>query len=185
MSLYLYVDHSNLWIEGQRVSAVARGVVPDIPSAIATHTFDSGWRLNFDRLYEELAQMFSDFGDVVSARLWGSPPPGDAFWRRIERAGFEVQLYERSFGKEKMVDTAVASHMMRDAYTRVDRDKDLLLLLAGDKDYFPTIEILTTDGFKVAVVFWEHAAGLLRRGPHRFYSLNPLLKDISLDPIEE
>ena len=30
MANYLYVDNSNVWIEGKRVSAVAKGYAPDI-----------------------------------------------------------------------------------------------------------------------------------------------------------
>ncbi len=34
MSNFLYVDNSNVWIEGMHVSAVVQGIAPDIWSAL-------------------------------------------------------------------------------------------------------------------------------------------------------
>ena len=67
--------------------------------------------------------------------------------------------------------------MTRDAY-RNAKSGDIFTLVAGDADYVPAIEQLKKDGFRVDVVFWEHAAAELKRVCSNFVSLNPHLETI-------
>jgi hypothetical protein len=50
--LFVYVDNSNVWIEGQRASAVAKGMAKDAWEAQEKGILDSSWRYDFGRLYE-------------------------------------------------------------------------------------------------------------------------------------
>ncbi len=52
MGLFVYVDNSNVWIEGQRVSAVAKGMAPDIWTAMNASICDHTWSYDFGRLYD-------------------------------------------------------------------------------------------------------------------------------------
>ena len=45
---------------------------------------DMTWQPDYGKLYEFLC------GDDAVARLWGSPPPGDSFWKMIDRKGFNT-----------------------------------------------------------------------------------------------
>jgi len=70
--------------------------------------------------------------------------------------------------------------MTKDAYTQADKDADIITLVAGDKDYVPAIKPLVADGFKVDVVFWNHAATELKEAASEFINLNPHLNNIRI-----
>ncbi len=178
MASFVYVDNSNVFIEGQHVSAVKKGMAPNIFEAQQKKICDRDYKIDFGRLYE-----FSGATKDGTAKLFGSrPPPDDTVWNLARRAGFEVVVFDRSewTGKEKMVDAAIVTAMMRDAYTKVDKAKDEIILLAGDSDYTPTIEQFQADGFKVEVVFWDHAATVLKKTAGKFTSLNQYLDHLAV-----
>lgn len=153
MTTYAYIDNSNIYIEGCRVSAVKKGLAKNIYEAMGSGIVDHTWQLDYGKLYDFLCEE----GDV--ARLWGSPPPGDSFWSMLERKGFNPTVYERNAGnQEKKVDVAIGHRMTKDAYTIIDREKDDILLVAGDTDYLPVITDLISEGFRVEVAFWDHLA---------------------------
>ena len=91
----------------------------------------------------------------------------------LERKGFNPTVYEKNAAnREKKVDVAIAHRMTKDAYTMIDKDKDELLLVAGDSDFVPAVADLTGEGFKVEVAFWDHSARELRETASRFISLD-------------
>jgi hypothetical protein len=51
MTLYVYVDNSNLWIEGMRISAVRRGMATSLQDAMDRHITDHTWTYDFGKLY--------------------------------------------------------------------------------------------------------------------------------------
>jgi hypothetical protein len=168
MTTYTYVDNSNLYIEGCRVSAVKKGMAKTITEAMYTGIVDHNWQIDYGKLYDFVC------GDDAVARLWGSPPPGDTFWNMLNRKGFNPTVYERNFSnKEKKVDVAIASRMIKDAYTLLKKDQDDILLVAGDSDFVPAVADLISEGYKVEVAFWNHAARELREAAANFISLDP------------
>ena len=157
MATYAYIDNSNIFIEGCRVSAVKKGLAKNIYEAMGSGIVDHAWQLDYGRLYDFLCVE----GDI--ARLWGSPPPGDTFWDTLERKGFDPTVYAKNVAnQEKKVDVAIAHRITKDAYTLLDRKKDEILLVAGDTDYVPVITDLVSEGFKVEVAFWDHLARELK-----------------------
>ncbi len=173
MKIFTYVDNSNLFIEGRRLSAVRKRIdgVTNIYEAINLKTFDNDWSIDYGRLHEFLCG--TDKLEIGGARLWGSPPPQDSFWSYVESKGFDVQTYERSGGKEKKVDTAIAYRIGKDAGQVVAKENDIIVIAAGDKDYMPCIDDLTSDGFKVHVAFWGHAAREVQEAATKFINLDP------------
>ena len=173
MISYTYVDNSNVFIEAQRTSAVDKGMAIDIRDAMERRIFDFSYKLDYGKLYEYLC---GDGSEIGCAKLWGSPPPSDSFWKMVERKGFEVKTYDKSLsGKEKKVDVAIAHQITKDAYTKMDKAKSEIVLVAGDKDYVPLIDDLKSEGFHVVVVFWDQAARELKESASRFISLNQWL----------
>lgn len=170
---FSYVDNSNVYIEGARVSAVSRGLpgASTIIEAMTNRVVDSSWQIDYGALHQFAC---GDPEDIGGANLWGSPPPPDSFWEMVKRHGFAVTKYDRNAaGKEKKVDVAIAHKMTKDAYTGVvARGEDEMTLVAGDKDYVPVIEDLVASGFVVHVVFWDHAARELKETASKFISLN-------------
>ena len=171
---FTYVDNSNVFIEGQRVSAVSRGQAENIVDAMNHRVIDYSWRLDYGALHEIACGQPEEIG---AAYLWGSPPPGDSFWEMVERYGFRVTRYERNVaGKEKKVDVAIAHQITKDAYSGVIRKGvDEITLVAGDKDYVPVVQDLVAEGHLFDVVFWSHAARELKEAGSRFVSLDKYL----------
>lgn len=178
MISYTYVDNSNVFIEAQRASAVEKQMALDIRDSIERRIFDYSYKLDYGKLYEYLC---GDGSEIGCAKLWGSPPPSDSFWKMVERKGFEVKTYEKSIsGKEKKVDVAIAHQITKDAYTKIDRATSEIVLVAGDKDYVPLVEDLKSEGFNVTVVFWDQAARELKESATKFISLNQWLHYLQL-----
>lgn len=168
MANFLYVDNSNLWIEGMHVAAVDAGLVRDVSTAHERRICDYSWKLDFSRLYE-----FAGGANVGRAVLFGScAKQNNAIWDAVRRSGFEVIVHDRNMrNKEKKIDTAIAVSMMEDSYERLGKG-DEITLVAGDKDHVPAIEKLLSRGIPVHVVFWDHAAEELKRLCTKFISLN-------------
>lgn len=180
MANFLYVDNSNVWIEGMHVAAVVSGLAPDIWTAQQGRVCDYGWKLDFGKL---LAFAGGDRADIGRAVLYGSkPPPNDSLWNAAEKQGFEVVVHERSkfSGQEKKVDTNIATDVTADSFELMNPTKDEITLVGGDSDYVPTVERLRQRGFQFYVCFWDHAARELREAASSFVSLNAYLEHLRL-----
>lgn len=179
MAEFVYVDNSNVFIEGQRVSAVQIGKAMNVYDAMKNRILDTSYRLDFGKLHEFVAG--NEPSKIKRAMLFGSrPPSNDCLWAMAKRAGFEVVVEDRNVAnKEKKIDTGLCVAMTRDAYTRADRKSDTLTLVAGDGDYVPVVRQLVEDGYNVDVVFWEHASGELKRACCNFIPLDDRLDDLS------
>jgi uncharacterized LabA/DUF88 family protein len=179
VSNYLYVDNSNVWIEGMHVSAVASGLAPDIWTAQEHKICDYGWKVDFGRLHEFAG---GPDGEIGRAILYGSrPPANDSLWNIARHKGFEVIVHERNASnREKKIDTNIVADMITDSYELMKPGRDEITLVSGDKDYVPAIEKLRARGYDFHVVFWEQAAGELKRAATRFISLNAYLEHLRL-----
>src|SRR2546425_9871543 len=111
MANFLYVDNSNVWIEGMHVSAVVRGSAPDIWAAMEHKICDYTWKIDFGKLHE-----FAGGEDIGRAVLYGSrPPQNDSLWAMAKRKGFEVVVYDRNVAnREKKIDTTITRDIMKD-----------------------------------------------------------------------
>lgn len=182
---YIYVDNSNLYIEGRRVSAVANHLANNIVEAMRDGILDHGYTISFGKLHQFVCG--DDKRQIKRAALFGSrPPPNDGIWQYAKRAGFELHLEDRNYAnKEKKIDTGIATLLTKDAY-KSDGYKsgtpasDTFVLVAGDADYVPTIKELKEDGFVVEVVFWGHASRELRETASKFISLDAYLDHLRL-----
>lgn len=172
MAEYVYVDNSNVFIEGKKIAARRKGVADDL---------DFSFRLDFGELYDFVAEHNPQ--KIARALLLGSrPPTSDKVWSVAENAGFEVVVLDRDANNhEKKVDTGIVAAMVRDAYTKADKAADTITLVAGDSDYVPAVEILTGDGFRVEVVFWSSASLELKSVATRFVELDRHLDKLEYD----
>lgn len=153
MVAFIYVDNSNVWIEGQRANAALRGQLgPD-----GQPTQDISWRYDFGALYSIAA---GDADAIGRSLLIGSrPPANDSLWALAESRGFEVEVFDRNASnKEKRVDTGIATRIVADAYEHmVPRGADATaVIVAGDGDYVPPVQQLKRLNIHIHVVFWSH-----------------------------
>lgn len=170
---FVFVDVSNIWIEGQRVSAVRTGLARNIWEAQARRCLDFSWRIDVRGLREVLV----DWSDnrVEKATLFGSSTEnGSAWWEAAGREGFAVLPCLRPLGgREKGVDVALASAVMKVAHARMRARTDLVTLVTGDADFVPLVDDVRSLGFRVKVCFWEHANPELKTAADEFVDLNP------------
>lgn len=180
MADFIYVDNSNLYIEGRRASAVAQGLATNIREAMDDGILDHGYTISFGKLHEFLCG--TDKRSIQRVALFGSrPPPNDGIWNFAKKAGFELHLEDRNVkNKEKKIDTGIATLLTKDAYKHGKPNEDTFVLVAGDSDYVPTINELKADGYRVEVVFWDHASRELREAATKFIGLNQYLEILRL-----
>lgn len=173
MTLYVYVDNSNLWIEGMRISAVRKGLAKDPWDAMQRHITDSSWRCDFGKLYQAICPPDQRIG---RSSLFGSrPPESDSLWSLARSEGFEVFTFDRNAAnKEKQVDVAIATQILEDSFVHM-RPGDRIVLVSGDRDYLPVVNSLAKRGIETVVAFWQHATGReLKQPPASYFSLDDL-----------
>ena len=160
--LHIFLDNSNVWIEGQRA---ASGAAP------GDDRKDGAYRLDFGRLLTHVVRG----REIVQANLYGSePPPNDTVWNIAKNRGFAPTVFKRNFAnREKKVDTQLCVDATRAAFTHHPKGR-VLVLLAGDADYLPAIEMALDRGWSAEVHFWANANNELRRDTRfAFFDLTP------------
>ncbi len=179
MANYLYVDNSNVWIEGMHVAAAARGFAPDVWAAVENKICDYMWKIDFGRLHEFAGGKGKEIG---RARLYGSrPPANDSLWKIAKERGFEVFVADRNVAnKEKKIDTTITRDITKDSYEFMKPGQDEVTLVAGDGDYVPVAEDLIERGCTFDVAFWDHANRELKDACSNFISLNQYLDYLAL-----
>ncbi len=186
---FVYVDNSNVYIEGQRASAVAQGLngVKSLAEAMRRNTVDGEWKLNYWYLHQFIASPKA--AQVGHVKLWASSPElSHPIWEVIGKIGYQVNFYERNIvNREKKIDTALAYHVGKDAFSGVIKTGyDEITLVAGDKDYVPVVADLLDSGHKVSIVFWDSAAAEMQAfanrvaNPAKFVSLTPHLHHLTM-----
>jgi hypothetical protein len=170
MSLYVYVDNSNLCTEGKRLSAVNTGLAVDMHDAITRDVTDYSWSCDLGKLVQAVRPASESIGG--SSVFGFRPTDADSLWTLAAQQGFEVAVSERH--TEDIVDVALATRVMADSYERM-QPGDTAVLVAGYRGYLPVIESLRDRGRDVRVAFWHHAtARELRSGEFEFVSLDEL-----------
>lgn len=179
MAELVYVDNSNIFIEGKRVKAVDCGLAMNIYDAMTNKILEQSYKIDFGRLHDFVAG--TDKTDIKRCMLFGSRPPStDTIWNIAKRAGFEVVTEDRNVAnKEKKIDTGIVAAMTKDAYTLADKQSDTITLVAGDADFVPSVRLLVEDGFNVEVAFWGHASRELKEVCTKFIDLDPSLDHLS------
>jgi len=151
--VHIFLDNSNLWIEGQRKAAN--------PLAPTRHK-NGSFRLDFG----ELLAYVSKGRKIKEARLYGSePPPNDTVWEKARKEGFTVNVNRRSVrGKEKQVDTQMCVDITKAIYLNDPKERTLIIL-AGDRDYVPTFKEAKNRNWNIEVYFWSNASAEIKKHP--------------------
>ena len=179
MGYYVFVDNSNVWIEGKYASAVKKKLVSDVYTAHEKKICDNSWKIDFGKLLD--CAVDGDLQNVKEAIIVGSrPTQKDSLWKAMEAAGFKVDTEQRnSANKEKKVDTGIVQKINQKLY-RESEPGDIFVLVLGDSDYVPTVEAIEEDGKIVKIVFWDNVAGELIASASQYKCLNEHFDDIEL-----
>ena len=178
MSYFVFVDNSNVWIEGKFASAVAKGWAKNIYEAHSRKFDDKAWRIDFGKLLNCVSH--GNITDIKKAVLFGSKPPhNDSLWQAMAHAQFEVVALDRNIAnKEKAIDTGIIAKIAKSLYKDA-AEGDTFVLVMGDKDFKPTIEAIREENCKSVVAFWDNAAAELVSEADEFINLTPLIKSIT------
>ncbi len=145
----ILVDNSNVFIEGQKASAKAKGIVPatDADKQLS----DISWRIDFAGLLGELAEG----RPIFEAFLVGSrPPPKDAVWEMAKQGGFKVITHDRDFrNKEKAVDTELA--VQGAMAIAMAPEPGILVIASGDRDFIPLVKMAQSRGWTAEMAAFE------------------------------
>lgn len=179
MAELIYVDNSNLWIEGMRVAAIESGKAASLQHSIANKICDYDWKYDFGKL---LYLAGGEQKNIKRAVLFGSrPPKNDSLWQLAQAKGFEPITYDRNAAnKEKKIDTDITATVLEDSY-EIYQPGDNITLIAGDGDYIPLIEKLHKRKISIHVMFWAHASREIKDAVgDKFFNLNPYLNTIRI-----
>lgn len=178
MSYFVFVDNSNVWIEGKVASAVAKGYAVNSVDAHRNGTEDSSWRIDFGKLLNCVTN--GNTADIKRAVLFGSKPPhNDSLWNAMKSAQFEVIALDRNIvGKEKAIDTGIVCKIAEALYTESSED-DIFVLVMGDKDFVPALESIRRFKRQSIVAFWDNASGELIADADEYIDLTQKLHEVT------
>ena len=148
--LHLFIDNSNLFIEAQRTAR--NKFYYDDELVVRT-------RINYGSLLEKIRNNRK----LIETVLVGSrPPQNDSLWEKLKQLNIQPRIFDRSIftGKEKGVD-AELTNAIRDTLED-NQIVGTIAIVAGDKDYFPTLERCLKKKWNVEIYFWEQASSSLK-----------------------
>ncbi len=179
MGKYVYVDNSNVWIEGKYHSAVDKGMVANVYDAHRDQICDMPWAYDFGKLLNVACE--GDTSTMKRAVLYGSrPTDNDSLWNAARNVGYEVFTPMRNVkNREKRVDTGFDKEMLKDLYKNVIGADDEIILVIGDSDHIPVAEAIEEEGKQFTLVFWNNAAEELQTKASKFICLNKYINEIS------
>lgn len=158
--VYLFIDDSNIFIEGQRTAGHR-----DPSDAMARRRF----RIDFGRLLEWI----SEGRTLTDVYLVGSRPPEvDSFWKLLDRKGIRHTILDRQAGREKGVDHDLVAEMVETSILQ-EKDDAVISLVAGDGDYRSTLDRLAKRGWNLEVYFWTSGCSSLIRNTPWYVNLDP------------
>ena len=146
--IHIFVDDSNIWIEAKKLQGRAKGFKANEDHRVR---IDMG----------KLADLIADGRCVQEGVLYGSePPPVDTVWKKIREKGWRVNSQRRSLttGKEKKVDTSLATDVTETAILTPLHERTTIVVVSGDSDMIPALDkILKQERWKIEIYMWRHA----------------------------
>lgn len=178
MSYFIFVDNSNVWIEGKIASAVHKGWVKNTVEAHAKKIEDPSWRIDFGKLLDCVTH--NNKNEIKKAVLFGSKPPhNDSLWKAMSKAQYEVVSLNRNVAdKEKAIDTGIVSRIDKYLYKEA-KEGDIFVLIMGDKDFVPSLENIREEKCVSVVAFWDNASAELIGEADEYLDLTPLISCIT------
>ena len=150
---HLFVDNSNVKIEGARLAHAKRTNYGQRGTQV-----DNVYEIDWGKF---LYLVKSRGGARMMAQLpvlYGSrPPPDDTVWQQIRSEGFDVKLFDRNIrDKEKGVDMEMGMDVIERMYEHPE--PETLVIAAGDADFVGMVERAKKRKWNVEVWFWGNAS---------------------------
>ena len=167
---YVFIDDSNLWIEGQKARA----------KKLVDADNDPRFRVDLGKFLNLVAKDYH----ISKAFLYGSvPPPNDTVWKAAREKNYDVKTFQRSgSGREKEVDVAMASDIIQELYQTESTVNVTFIVVTGDRDLKPPIKKTLEKTVPVELWSWENSMALEFR---RMANNNPLFTAKKLDDVQD
>lgn len=144
---WIFIDNSNLFIEGQKFYAHKQKWI------VRT---DPTFRIDFGRMVLQVASGLK----ILDIKLYGSEPPAlDTLWQQLRKYQIDVKKFKRNIhNKEKEVD----QQLVADAVEAVCCNKDMcdigtFIFVTGDRDMRSAITKALEYNFRVYVFSYKSA----------------------------
>lgn len=163
--VHLFVDNSNVLIEGQRYAETRRK-----GRARLGKYKDPNYQIDWGKFIYIVKQRDSRYLADIPILYGSRPPDEDSVWQRIRDDGFDVRLFDRNIrNKEKGVDV----EMGMDIAERIIKVSapQTIVVAAGDGDFIPPVARARAKGWTVEVWFWANAAAELKMAASKFCPL--------------
>ena len=137
--VHVFIDNSNAYIQGKKFVGKKEGLSENLIC------------IDYGLLFKTVlnGRNYRDHPVIVGSR----PLPDDSLWKDLEELGFKVKVFDRVRNKEKGVDIELAG-FISDAIQDYKRP-GILVLIAGDGDYGPTLRRALERGWIVEIWFWK------------------------------
>ncbi len=166
--LHLFIDNSNIFIEAQRVAREKYFYDDELVVRV---------RINYAALLDKVRNRRK----LMETVLVGSrPPQNDLLWDKLKELGIEPRIFDRNIfsGKEKGVD-AELTNSIRDTLED-NKESGTIALIAGDRDYVPTLLRCLKKEWRVEIYFWGQASSELKKMEGIFfYNLDDFFPEIT------
>lgn len=163
---HLFVDNSNVLLEGRRLSQMQRKGQAR-RSAFLDDTYEIDWGKFLFLVQERGQRVLANLPVLYGSR----PPPDDSVWERIRDAGFDTKVFDRNIrNKEKGVDMEMGMDIAELLHSATP--PSTIVIAAGDADYVPAVKRAQSKGWKVEVWFWNNVAVDLKASANKFCSLD-------------
>lgn len=181
-NIYIYIDNSNLWIQGRKTHAALKLNTDDDP----TWRFDAG-KLKSILLTKCSIEKEPEQKNVITYLYGSTPPPVDTVWEAFGHRNVNVKTFERNHhsGREKKLDTQLVTDAVNDAAdAAIERVDSEFVIVSGDSDIRSAVlTIADKRKFPVHVWSWSNClASEYLREPHErvfVHELDEYLHDIS------
>lgn len=173
-SLHLFVDNSNVLLEGRRHSEMKRK-----RRARLGPYLDDRYEIDWGKFLYVLKEKDTRALAEVPILYGSRPPAEDSVWQRIREDGFDTKVFDRNIrNKEKGVDMEMGMDIAERMHSVTPAAT--IIIAAGDADYIPAVSRAQSKGWFVEVWFWSNAAGDLKKAASRFSALDSLLDYLRL-----
>ena len=161
--LHLFVDNSNVLIEGRRYAEARRK-----GRAKLGKYKDDSYEIDWGKFIYVIKQKDTRYLAEIPILYGSRPPDEDSVWRRIREDGFDVKLFDRNIrNKEKGTDVEMGMDIAERILTVTPAQ--VIVIAAGDADYVPAVTRASTKGWRIEVWFWSNAAVELKNVATKFY----------------
>lgn len=173
--IFIFVDNSNIFIEGQK----------EYGNLHFNRDLGYRYRLDFGELFKYIANSRGDIFfntdlGTTFPKLYGSEPPRmDSLWRFLKDFGVDVQVFQRnSFNKEKEVDSALIWDVAELIHLEEKKEGDIIAIAGGDKDFLSIDNKGRKKGYNVEYYCWYRSACKEIKQLENFHNLTDVIKKI-------